>query len=88
MKVEIKQSFEKDLKNIKDKKLLERILKVIEKIENAKTLNEIPNFKKLTDYKQHYRIRIGDYRIGIEIKDSIIYLVRFLNKNTFYKYFP
>ncbi|HQH19394.1 MAG TPA: hypothetical protein PKZ43_07550 [Bacteroidales bacterium] len=51
MKVEIKQSFEKDLKNIKDKKLLERILKVIEKIENAKTLNEIPNFKKLTDYK-------------------------------------
>ena len=45
MKTEFRKSFEKDLKNIKDPNLLERVKSVIEEIENAVTVQEINNLK-------------------------------------------
>jgi mRNA-degrading endonuclease RelE of RelBE toxin-antitoxin system len=38
------------------------ILKVLQEVMDAQSLSEIRNCKKLTGYKNIYRIRIGDHR--------------------------
>lgn len=47
MNVQFKASFAKDLRNIKNKDLLSRILEAVEQFEKAHSLQSIANFKKL-----------------------------------------
>ncbi len=35
-----------------------------------------------------YRIRIGDYRIGIEVQGYQVEMMRVLHRREFYRYFP
>lgn len=88
MKVVFRESFSKDLDKLKDKPLKEKIASVIEEIEAAKTFQPVRNFKKLVGYKNYYRIRVGDYRMGIYDAGNCWELVRILNRKDFYKYFP
>ncbi len=66
MKIEFKKSFLKDLQHIKNRKLKNSILDVIQQVEQADQLNEIKNLKRLKGFNRYYRIRIGNYRIGLE----------------------
>ena len=43
-------------------------MRLIENMEVAETLENIPNTKKLKDHKTAYRTRIGDYRLGFFLK--------------------
>ena len=88
MKTQFRKSFEKDLKKILDKKLLIKIKEVIEEIENVTTLGEIKNLKKLKGEENFYRIRIGEYRIGIKVNDDTITLIRLLHRREIYRFFP
>lgn len=36
----------------------------------------------------YYRLRVGDYRIGLEIEGEIIVFVRCLHRRDIYRYFP
>jgi len=65
MKIEFLSKFNQDLNKIHLKSVRNSLLKVIELTQSAETLAEIPNLKKLQGFKSAYRIRIGDYRIGI-----------------------
>ena len=47
MNVQFRASFSKDLRNIKNKNLLDRIRETILHIENAQKLQDIANLKKL-----------------------------------------
>lgn len=47
MKTEFRSSFQKDLSDVKDKALLQKIKAVIEEVEAAQTLAEIANLKQL-----------------------------------------
>ena len=88
MKVEFRDSFAKDLKGVKEKGLLQRIREVIEAIENANSLVEVSNLKKLKGGGNYFRVRVGDYRVGIVLENDTIIFVRFLNRKDIYKYFP
>ena len=44
--------------------------------------------KKLSGHPEAYRIRVGDYRLGIFYSDEIITIARFLKRNDIYKLFP
>jgi len=62
---------------------------VIEQIELAESLNAIAHVKKLKGSVPHYyRIRVGDYRIGIKLENDKIIFVRFLHRKEMYRYFP
>jgi mRNA interferase RelE/StbE len=63
VKVEFKRSFEKDLGKIRDGELLDRIKDTIEGIENAESMLDVTNVKKLKADGDYYRIRLGDGRI-------------------------
>lgn len=88
MKVEFRRSFAEDLKDIKDKALLNRVKKIIETVEKADTLAEVHGLKKLRGSDNYFRIRIGDYRIGIAFENESVIFVRILNRKDIYKYFP
>lgn len=88
MRIFFEESFRKDLSKIKDKKLLKRVYAIIDEIKIAGNINEIHNLEKLKGYKAYYRIRIGDYRIGIEIISNKFIFTRFLHRKEIYKYFP
>lgn len=88
MKVDFRDSFAKDLKNIDDKGLLKRVSETIKAIEDANLLDELSNVKKLKGGSHYFRIRIGDYRLGIALENDTVVFVRFLHRKDIYKYFP
>lgn len=88
MNVQFRASFAKDLRKIKDKTTLKRIRETIEQTEQAQLLQDIPNLKKLKGGGNYYRIRVGEYRIGIVIEDNIVTFVRCLSRKEIYRYFP
>jgi len=88
MEIKIDKSFQKDTKRIKDKKVLSRIANTIANVQRAKTLEEIKSIKKIQGTQSMYRIRIGDYRLGITIFDSKVEFIRCLHRKDIYKYFP
>ncbi|MEA5534928.1 type II toxin-antitoxin system RelE family toxin [Crocosphaera sp. XPORK-15E] len=88
MKTQFRKSFEKDLKKIFDQKLLIKIKKVIEEIETVTILGEIKNIKKLKGEDYFYRIRVGEYRLGIKVNDDTVTCVRILHRREIYRFFP
>ncbi|NMG20803.1 type II toxin-antitoxin system RelE family toxin [Brasilonema bromeliae] len=88
MNVEFRKSFEKDLGNIREDTLLQRIKAVIEEVEIAEKLGDVSNLKKLKADGDYYRIRIGDYRIGITLGEDVVIFVRVLHRKDVYRYFP
>ena len=88
MKLEFTNKFLKQVSKIKDKKLAKEIEKVIEASEKAASLSEINNLKKLKGHKDFYRIRLGDYRIGIYFNNGDFTFAAIDNRKDIYKYFP
>lgn len=88
MIVLIDKSFEKDVERIKSKPILEKIANSIINAQSAVRLDEINGLKKLKSYKKEYRLRIGDYRLGLIIEGDTIEFIRCLNRKDIYKYFP
>lgn len=88
MNVEFRKSFEKDLTNLRDEALLQRIKAVIEEVETVDSLSEVRNVKKLKAEGNYYRIRVGEYRIGIAVNEDTVIFVRVLNRKEIYRYFP
>lgn len=88
MIVKIDKIFEKDTDKIKDKKILLKIADCIEKVQHCEDILEIKNIKKLKGSNHFYRIRIGDYRLGILVEENVIEFIRCLHRKDIYKYFP
>ncbi len=88
MNVEFKNSFVKDLKKIKEKQLQSQIRELIEKVESTENMTELENVKKLSGSDVYYRIRLGDYRVGLKIENETVCFVRFLHRKDIYRYFP
>jgi mRNA interferase RelE/StbE len=75
VKVSFEASFARDLKGIRDKALLKRIEQVIAEVKTATALSEVKHLSKMRGYATLYRLRLGDYRIGIEvIEDEVIFV--------------
>jgi mRNA interferase RelE/StbE len=89
MIVEFDKSFEKSLDKIKNKSLFLQIEKTILKFEKSKSLADLPNIKKLTGFKNYYRLRIGEYRLGFEkIDENTIRFILIAHRKDIYKLFP
>lgn len=89
MRVEFKASFSRDLKKIRDKNLLQQVREAIEDAEQALNLQTMGNLKLLKGHGGvYFRIKIGDYRIGLKIQNATVIFVRFLHRKEIYRYFP
>ena len=81
MIVRIDESF------VKDKKILLRIADCIENVRNAANIKEIKDIQKMKGSKSSFRIRIGDYRVGLVLEKNVFDFVRFLPRKDIYKFF-
>jgi len=88
VQVIFRRSFAKDLRKIRRKALRQEVQAVIEQIEQSTTLYDLSNVKHLTSEGPYYRIRIGDYRLGLLVEDDTVTMVRFLHRREIYRYFP
>jgi len=88
VKTVFRESFARDLKGVREKKLLNRVSEAIETIENADSLSVLLNLKKLKGEKNYFRLKVGNYRIGIVVESDTVVFVRFLARKDIYRYFP
>jgi mRNA interferase RelE/StbE len=89
MTVEFDESFYTSLVKLKNPDVHPKILQIITMLENADSLRDIGSVKKLKGYSSYYRIRKGDYRIGIEqIEVDTIRLILVAHRKDIYSRFP
>lgn len=87
MNIEIRRSFEKDALKLPSSAQFQ-LSKVIESLSQIEKLSELTSCKKLSGFKNAYRIRMGEYRIGFIFENGAVELVRVLGRKEIYKYFP
>lgn len=88
MKTSFTSSFLKDVRKLPDDAVREEVRDAILTVEAAPDLRSVPNLKKLSGGGPYYRIRIGDYRIGMRIDGDVVGFVRVLPRKEIYRYFP
>ncbi len=88
MKVKFEASFEKDLRRIDDKKVLLKVKSIIQQVKIAADTSSVKHLKKLRGFETFYRIKTGDYRVGIEILNDEFIFARFLHRKEIYRFFP
>lgn len=91
MEIAITRSFIKDLKTA-PKQIQLAADKTIKKLIEASSLQTCGlDYKKMEGQKKgenYYRIRIGDYRMGIEYVHPKVIVIRILARGTIYKHSP
>jgi mRNA interferase RelE/StbE len=88
MIVEFLSKFNKDLNKLKDNDVRASLLKTIENVESADNVTSIPNLKKLKGHKSAFRIKLGDYRIGIFVEGNVVEMARIVHRKDIYMVFP
>ena len=88
MQVVFLKRFSKDLDDVSSKSVKQSLESFIVEIERATSLRNTPNVKKLAGYRNAFRLRIGDYRIGMFVEGDVIEFVRILHRKDIYKVFP
>ena len=88
MRIEFKKSFLKESKKLRNKHLKDGVFNCIKQVESVQNVSEIRNLKKLSGFDVYYRIRVGDYRIGVKIEREVVYFVVFEHRKDIYKGFP
>ena len=88
MQVRFTKTFLKEVDKINNPKLAQSVIDSIEKVKSVPNITSITNLKKLIGQKNAFRIRTGEYRIGILIENNTIVFSRFMHRRDIYKYFP
>jgi len=88
MKVEYHKSFERDLRRVRDRNLLDRVEAVLVELEGSESLDSISNVKVMKGHTDYFRIRIGDYRLGLKRIGDGVRIIRFLSRGDIYRKFP
>jgi len=88
MEVEIKKKFLKELSKLPNEyadTIEEFVFDILPTYDN---LSKIGKVEKMTGYKNYFKIRFGDYRVGIKKENDIIIIETVKHRREIYKYFP
>lgn len=88
MRSAFRTSFARDLRRIRETVVLEQVRSAILAVEAAEDLRAIPHIKKLSGGGPYFRIRVGEYRIGLHVEAETATFVRVLPRRDIYRYFP
>lgn len=88
MNVVFLAKFSKDLDKLNDKKARQSIKIAILKVGKAPTLEKITGLKRLKEEKGAYRLRVGNYRIGLYIQAILWKWQEWPTERTFTMYSP
>jgi mRNA interferase RelE/StbE len=83
------KTFLKDLAKIVPAKRRTQIEKfVFEDLLVLSSIEDAGNIEKMTGHKNHYKVRFGDYRVGLFKNNNVIELRRVLDRKEIYRFFP
>jgi mRNA interferase RelE/StbE len=89
MNFETSRQFEKLVYKIKDKTTKARLKNIIEKVAEAQSLDEISNITPIVGHSGYFRIKFGDYRVGISLEENTVWFLYFGKRDeSTYKNFP
>jgi mRNA interferase RelE/StbE len=88
VELEFRDSFLKDINRIREKAIKKKIVAVITDVKSVPSLSALKNVKKMEGSEHYYRIRIGEYRIGVKLQNEVLVFLRCLHRKDIYRYFP
>ena len=89
IELEYRASFVRDVGRIRNADVGRRVSRVIEDLESAASIADIPAATRIkSPAGRFYRIRIGDYRLGLALNADTCILVRCLHRRDIYRQFP
>lgn len=88
MKALFRESFLKDVEALRESAVKQRVQRSIAQVKQAATLKDVRNLKRLKGSDSCYRIRIGDYRLGLVLEESAVVFTRCMHRKDIYRYFP
>jgi mRNA interferase RelE/StbE len=91
MEIILKKQFIKEVSRLPIK-IQTSVREILDKIEKAETFKNIDiDIKRMEGQKadeNYYRVRVGQYRIGIEVIDPKVIIITILSRGDVYKKFP
>ena len=88
MEIIANRAFVKDLAEI-PKEIRERIENfAFRQLPSIKSIKDLTNLEKLKGHRYYYRVRFGDYRVDINLKNNTLTLERVLHRKEIYKKYP
>lgn len=88
MEIRYKRQFLKDLAKL-PLPFRERIEEIVfEIIPNESSYEILQRVSKLKGRNNYFKIRVGDYRIGLYIENDFLEFKRALHRKEIYRYFP
>ena len=88
MKVEFLKKFSRDLEKIKQPRDRKAIINLIRQVKTVSQLEEVPGVKKLVGYDDAFRVRSGNYRVGVFVNGDVVQFARVAHRKDIYKIFP
>lgn len=59
-----------------------------EDLAHSNSVFELGKIEKMQGYDGFYKVRFGDYRVGLIVKDDLVVLATVMHRKEIYKYFP
>ncbi|MBX2900894.1 MAG: hypothetical protein KF775_14680 [Cyclobacteriaceae bacterium] len=89
MKVTFSKKYERQFDKLGNAKIRNQVASAVKSIIEAKRIEDIPAIKKLKGFKNAYRVRSGEFRIGFFLEaDGTVLVAAFDNRKDFYDRFP
>ena len=89
MKVAYRKVFVKDLFRLKGTETYDRVKELaFETLPSCDSLSDVPGTKPLRKARNAFRIRVGEYRVGLKKEGDDIEVMRVLHRKDFYRFFP
>ena len=88
MEIRYHNQFHRDSRRLGNLSLASQVEQVIEQLKAASTIRDLRGVSRMTARGEHYRIRVGEYRLGITMDGETAILRRFLPRGEIYRRFP
>lgn len=89
MELEYRASFVRDLRRVGNAEIRRRLERTMGHLEAAGSIADIAGAVRIRSATgRYFRIRIGDYRLGLALEGDTVILVRFLHRREIYRMFP
>ncbi len=88
MIVKYGKQFLKELARIPSKHRIQIEKFIFKELPGFNNLYQCRKIESLKGYKDFFKVRFGNYRIGLQKEDEVIILKRVLHRKDIYKFFP
>ena len=85
MRLDIRPSYNRDMRRIRQADVRRRLARRLEELEAAPRISEVRSTLKMAGYDNIYRIRVGAYRLVVEVEGDLVSLLRVAHRRDVYR---